>query len=332
VTARVYLSAPQTDWRPELEGRHLLVTYAEAGQMRLLDAGWDCPGWLVDSGAFTTWRLGRPVALAAYIDALLRLEERAANGAIALDGYIALDAIPGAPGRMPTLEEAMRATETSMANLATMQAAGLNPIPIFHEGEPLEVLDMLVGQRHHVIALGATASRGQARVLDWLLPIFETYPNQRFHGLGMTQAKLLASLPFDSVDSTSWLNPCRYGLKSNAYLIKGRSRAFWKGMGFDLPPGDIDAAVADLAGRDRAFLRRLGAEAILDCWRCPAGSPPTKGGQLLVAPTADLGGVPRAPSMASRSRVVQAAAPRSRPVAPGQLPLWLLRLLARRLA
>ncbi len=36
---RVYLSGPQGSWRPEMEGHHLLVSYAEPRQIKLLDAG-----------------------------------------------------------------------------------------------------------------------------------------------------------------------------------------------------------------------------------------------------------------------------------------------------
>lgn len=79
---RVYLSGPQGSWRSEMEGHHLLVSYAEARQIKLLDAGWDVPGWLVDSGAFTSWTKGRPIDLDAYIAFLVGLEARAAAGAL----------------------------------------------------------------------------------------------------------------------------------------------------------------------------------------------------------------------------------------------------------
>ena len=64
---RVYLSGPQGSWRPEMEGHHLLVSFAEARQIKLLAAGWDVPGWLVDSGAFTAWTKGRPIDLDAAL-------------------------------------------------------------------------------------------------------------------------------------------------------------------------------------------------------------------------------------------------------------------------
>lgn len=228
---RVYLSGPQRSWRTEMEDHHLLVSYAEPRQCALLKESWNVPGWLVDSGAFTAWTRGKPVDLDAYIAFLLDTEALADAGALRLDGYLALDVIPGEPGRMPTLDEAMAATEQSLANLARMRAAGLTPIPIYHEGEPIEILDAYVGEGHDVIALGATFSRGKPELVNWLEPIFKRYPSQRFHGLAMTQRRVIENFPFDSVDSTTWLNFVRFGLKANKHLLEGHDSAFYRKLG-----------------------------------------------------------------------------------------------------
>lgn len=227
----VYLSGPQRSWRADLEGHHLLVSYAEPRQCALLTEGWDVPGWLVDSGAFTAWTKGRPIDLDAYIGFLVDLEAKAAAGVLRLDGYLALDVIPGEPGRLPTEDEARWATGKSLENLAKMRAAGLNPIPIYHEGEPMDLLDAYVAEGHAVIAIGATASRGKPELVDWLRPIFERHPGQRFHGLAMTQRRVIEGFPFDSVDSTTWLNFCRFGLKANKHLLEGHDSAFYRRLG-----------------------------------------------------------------------------------------------------
>lgn len=247
---RIYLAGGQLGWREQLEGHHLLVSYAEPQQLRLLTAGWDVPGYYLDSGAFTVWRQGRAIDLAAYVEFIKRHEHL-------LAGYIALDVIPGEPGRMPTEEEAKIATDKTMANLDLMRVAGLKPIPVYHEGEPIEVLDEYVRQGHDLIALGGTASRGRPEMVDWLLPLFERFPEQKFHGLAMTQARIIRHLPFYSVDSTSWLNFARYGVESNTYLLKGRSQGFNRALGI--------AALEDIA-------------------RCPEGTPATRDGQLRMFP------------------------------------------------
>lgn len=228
---KVYLSGPQESWRAQLEGHHLLVSYAERRQLKLLGLGWDVPGWLVDSGAFTQWTREKPVDLTEYIAFCLELEHRAAAGEFKLDGYLALDVIPGAPGRMPTPEEAAAATAASLENLAAMRAAGLSPIPIYHEGEPMSVLDAYVAEGHPMIALGATASRGKPELSDWLRPIFERHPEQAFHGLAMTQKRVLKDFPFASVDSTTWLNFVRFGMAGAKHLLEGHDRDFYRELG-----------------------------------------------------------------------------------------------------
>lgn len=245
---KIYLAGGQPTW-PELAGHDLLVSFAEPRQLRILDKGWG-GSVLLDSGAFTAWTKGQPIDLAAYIEFVKRRESD-------LAGYFALDVIPGQPGRLPTEDEAKRATEESMRNLDAMMTAGLRPMPIYHEGEPPEVLDWLVGQGHHVIGLGGTASRGRKELIDWMLPLFERHPAQRFHGLAVTQAGMVANLPFYSVDSSSWLNFARYGVTANQYLLKGRSPE---------------------------CLRRVGIIAIEDLKRCPSDAPATKGGQLKMFP------------------------------------------------
>lgn len=228
---RVYLSGPQGSWRSELEGHHLLVSYAERRQIKLLDAGWDVPGWLVDCGAFTAWTKGRPVDLDQYIAFCQGLEAKKAAG-LPLDGYLALDVIPGTyNGPMPTEDECRWALGKSLENLARMRAAGLNPVPIYHEGEPMAVLDAYVAEGHDLIAIGATASRGKPEIVDWLKPIFNRHPGQAFHGLAMTQRRCIEGFPFASVDSTTWLNFCRFGLKANKHLLEGHDRAFYRRLG-----------------------------------------------------------------------------------------------------
>ena len=247
---RIYLAGGQPSWREILERHHLLVSYAEPQQLKIITAGWDLPGLLLDSGAFTAWTKGRPIDLKQYVEFIKRQEHL-------LTGYIALDVIPGVPGRLPTEDEAKEATERTLANLDLMRLAGLKPIPVFHEGEPLWVLDHYVSQGHDLIALGATASRGRPELVEWLLPLFERHPDQKFHGLAMTQKRIIEFFPFYSVDSSSWLNFARYGVDANTYLLKGRSPD---------------------------CLRRVGIAAIEDIARCPADAPATIDGQLRMFP------------------------------------------------
>ncbi len=247
----IYLAGGQRGWRQELEGRHLLVSFAEPRQCALIGEGWDVLGWLLDSGAFTCWRQGGVIDIEAYA----RFIEAHAGQ---LDGAIALDVIPGAPGRLPTADEAEAAGEQSLVNLDWLtERLGSIIWPVYHEGEPMAVLDELVRRGYDRIALGATASRGKDTLADWLLPIFDRHPEQGYHGLGMTQARTIRNIPFKSVDSTSWLNFSRYGVAANTYLLKDKSKAFY---------------------------RSLGIAAILDTETCPERVQATKDGQLRMFP------------------------------------------------
>lgn len=244
----IYLAGCKRAWREDVVGERLLVSFASPHECNMVAAGWDVAGWMLDSGAFSAWNAGRLIDLDAYM-AFIEAHHHL------LDAYVALDVIPGEPGRRPTPDEAQRATEQSFMNLEKMMAAGLRPIPVYHEGEPIDVLDELVRQGHGTIGLGATASRGKPKILDWLIPIFQRHPTQRFHGLAMTQRRVIEWLPFHSVDSTSWLNFAKYGLAANLYLLKDRTNG---------------------------FMRRLGKECLLDIPRCPASAPVAHEGQLIM--------------------------------------------------
>jgi hypothetical protein len=243
---RIYLAGVCEAYRNEVEGRDLLVSFHEPHQSSLISKGWDVASWMLDSGAFSAWRLGTEIDLDKYMSFIDKNETR-------LDRYVALDVIPGQPGRMPTQDEAKTATERTMSNLSRMLDRGFRPMPVYHQGEPVAILEDYVRRGFDVIGLGATASRGRPELVDWLIPLFHRFPNQRFHGLAMTQRRVLEWLPFDSVDSTSWLNFAKYGLKGNEYLLKNKSAAFY---------------------------RRLGVETILDIPRCPWDASPAVEGQL----------------------------------------------------
>jgi len=249
---KIYLAGVCEAYRPEVEGHHLLVSFHEPHQTKLIAKGWDVAGWMLDSGAFSAWRLGSSINLDDYMSFI---DKNATN----IERCVALDVIPGKPGRMPTEDEAKQATDQTLKNLDKMLSSGFRPIPVYHQGEPVWVLDEFVKAGHDVIALGATASRGRPELVDWLIPIFHRHPHQRFHGLAMTQRRIIEWLPFDSVDSTTWLNFAKYGLKGNEYMLKNKSAAFY---------------------------RRIGVMTMLDLPTCPLDAPPAHNGLL---PMFDLG-------------------------------------------
>lgn len=230
----VYLAGGQPSWSKDLQGYPILVSFAEKHQCRLIDE-LESPSKMLDSGAFAAWTSGRVIDIDEYCDYIKSKSDK-------IDAYIALDVIPGQRNTSPSQRQIDDAVEMSIKNIEYMNNKGLKPMPVFHEGDPEWLLDKYVRDGHSIIALGATKSRGRPEVVDWLLPLFRKYEGQRFHGLGMTQKRVLEFFPFYSVDSSSWLNFSRFGPEANMYLLKGRSSSFNRRVGImaimDLKPCD----------------------------------------------------------------------------------------------
>ncbi|MFM9590733.1 hypothetical protein ACKI16_29525 [Streptomyces scabiei] len=111
--------------------------------------------------------------------------------------------------------------EATARNTAALRDAGADVIPVFHVGEPWPVLDAMCAANPYValggMALHAVGVAKQKPLMRWLVRCFRTATphGTRLHGFGMTSAQLVKSLPFYSVDSSSYTFGPRWGL---AYL------------------------------------------------------------------------------------------------------------------
>lgn len=141
--------------------------------------------WSLDSGAFSAENSGHPIVLSNYIAEVLRLRESANPP---LEVY-ALDVIGD--------------WRASAANAEEMRRCGIDCIPTFHRGEPLDVLRGLARDWPKV-ALGGTARRSQGR-LQWLRECFGAVWPKRIHGFGIGSLRELLDLPFHSADSCGWM-------------------------------------------------------------------------------------------------------------------------------
>jgi hypothetical protein len=146
-----------------------------------------------DSGAYSAHSRGDPLKVEEYIDWLHKWKHL-------FDHYAALD-VKGDQN-------------LGLKNLAKMEQAGLKPIPVFHGGEPWSVLKDFV-QHYPYVALGGIvgASAGTLNALmRWCLECFRIAEGKSvFHIFGVTTPKFLWSLPWYSVDSSSWSAGFRYG-------------------------------------------------------------------------------------------------------------------------
>jgi hypothetical protein len=109
---------------------------------------------------------------------------------------------------------------------------GLSPMPVFHTGEPFDVLERYLADGYTYIALGKLLGNPPNVLRPWLTKCFQLADGRAvFHGFGMTTWSLLKAFPFYTVDSSSWGSAVRYG----------RLALFHQGRWYGVPLRDQDA-------------------------------------------------------------------------------------------
>lgn len=121
-------------------------------------------------------------------------------------------------------------------NLKKMQDAGLNPIPVYHRGEPVFVLEKMLAE-HAYIALGGIA--GKDNPLE-ALPDIKAYAalsntsGVDMHLLGVGSFAILRKAKFATADSSTFIQS-RYGKirifderSMTAFNVSYRSKEFLK--------------------------------------------------------------------------------------------------------
>lgn len=151
---------------------------------------------LFDSGAFSAWKLGKPINLDTYCDYLLA--NRAWMGA-----YVALDVIN------PESPEA--AAKASFDNYMHMRKRGLDPIPVFHVKEDISWLYRMIDASATYIGLSASSLVSRNHVNDWYAHCWDRLtdssgrPLIKAHAFGEGREEAMAAFPWYSCDSTSWI-------------------------------------------------------------------------------------------------------------------------------
>ena len=178
---RVYFAgANQHHWLEAMKGRYVLESFAD---IRPLTDRYR-PTWaggMLDSGAFSEMTTGRVIDLGAYIEFCQQ------HGAF-YDAIVNLDDIKGD-------------VDKSLRNLRAMEDAGLSPLPVFHQGEPLSVLTDLCASYGYI---GLGFQRPIQNAKQWLDRCWNVIGDTtRVHGFGMTSR--MGGWPFYSVDSKTWM-------------------------------------------------------------------------------------------------------------------------------
>lgn len=179
----------------------LLCSYVYLKQFKQYQPRYYYRDWMLDSGAYSAWNSGKEIDLGQYIAVCHQL--RASDPT--LSEIIALDVIND--GKSPRKDTA----EKSLANALKMKAAGLEVVPVFHYGEPMEIL------REYCAAfdkVGLSCRFGEEMVdsLKFYDACYHAQWPKKFHSFGWMADELVFRYPFHSFDSASWeLGPQCFG-------------------------------------------------------------------------------------------------------------------------
>lgn len=149
----------------------------------------------LDSGAYSALTQNAAIDIDKYVEFIKKNKER-------LTCYANLDVI-GDP-------------EATQRNQEYLEQQGLKPLPTFHFNSDIKYLKGLL-EKYDYIALGGlvpyvTKRKILERWLDYCFSyILPHIPKVKVHGFGLSSLWAWKKYPFYSADSTSWLQPGRYG-------------------------------------------------------------------------------------------------------------------------
>lgn len=176
VQADAALAAWDWDARP----LHLLASFAYPVIMERA-LGYPAASRMLDSGAFTAYHLGKEIDLDALI---------AEAKSDRWDEVVALDVIGDA--------------EASYENAVAMRDAGCCAMPVFHIGEPWDLLeDYLRGW--HRVGLSCRFGEPQKESLRFYEQCFARGWPHSFHSFGWVDRDALIRFPFASADAATWV-------------------------------------------------------------------------------------------------------------------------------
>lgn len=166
---------------------------------------------MLDSGAYSAWFHGAPIELDAYIDYIKR-HRRLFNS------IVALDMIPGENRKVAKTQAAIEmAARVSHDNFTKMRKAGIEAIPVFHQGEDFKWLERMIDEGVGYIGISPAPRASQEIILRWLDQCFtritdkDGLPLVKTHGFGATSFGICKRYPWFTIDSTTWALAAGYG-------------------------------------------------------------------------------------------------------------------------
>lgn len=100
----------------------------------------------------------------------------------------------------------------SMKNQLYMESEGLAPMPVYHYGEPTDVLDELCKEYEYIglggMAIGSMPWQKLQKFWEW---VYQRYKDNKFHMFGVGTVQPFFYYQPCSIDSTSWNVGSRFG-------------------------------------------------------------------------------------------------------------------------
>jgi hypothetical protein len=188
--------------------------------------------FVLDSGAFTAWKAGKPIQLDDYCRFL--------------------DGLPIKPWRYFTLD-VIGDPEGTLHNYETMLKRGFKPVPIFTRGEDPSVLDDYY-KTSDVVGIGGLVGTPNNR--GFVRGIMRHVGKRDVHWLGFTDLDFIKVFKPYMCDSSSWESGARYGgLK--LYMGRGKFVTLKKTQFQDKPSQTVLDRIKQL-GVDPYRLSNLG--------------------------------------------------------------------------
>lgn len=173
-----------------LMGRHALVSFAYPEDLPIVADV--CQSFVLDNGAFTAWKQGKPMDVDGYLKWVHEW-----NRHPGFDWALIPDVIDG--------------TDAENDELVRRWPKGLPGVPVWHMHEPTVRLTWLARQ-FRVVALGSSGEFASVGTTQWWTRMTQAMkavcdeqgrPFCKLHGLRMLDPDVFSKLPLSSADSTN---------------------------------------------------------------------------------------------------------------------------------
>lgn len=157
----------------------------------------------LDSGAFSAFSMGVDVDLGKYCDYIHK-------------NIDIIEHIDGQP--LASVLDAIGDADGTWRNQRAMEDRGVRPLPCYHYGEPIEVLEYYIAN-YSYITIGGMVPISTPQLKLWLDRLWADYltddtgaPIVKVHGFGLTSLPLMMRYPWYSVDSSTWVQWAANGM------------------------------------------------------------------------------------------------------------------------